>query len=62
MDFFVRNIFKKYVKFALRENKKSLGTLNKIKLPLFDKSLKVFAPNNVIIQRNAFLFNFWRHP
>ena len=39
MDFFVRNIFQKYVKFARRENKKCLGTLNKKKLPLFDKSL-----------------------
>ena len=29
MDFFVRNIFKKYMKFARRENKKKLGALNK---------------------------------
>ena len=42
--FFRRILFKKYVKFARREGKKSLapkdfGGFNKKKLPLFDKSL-----------------------
>ena len=43
MDFFVRNIFQKSVKFARRQKKslvsKYLGKLNKKKLWLFEKSL-----------------------
>ena len=60
MDFFVKGIFQK----ILGENKsfapKYLVTLNKEKLPLFNKSLMTldfFARYNRNNQRNAFLFN-----
>ena len=65
MDFFVKGIFQK----ILRENKsfapKYLVTLNKEKLPLFDKSLMTleFLHDTMLnIQRNAFLSNVWKHP
>ena len=38
-----------------------LVTFNKKKLPMFDKP-GIFGPNNVVIQRNALLFNLWKRP
>ena len=50
--------FRKYVKFAHRENKKvsRLSILGDLIRQIFDDS-GVFAPNSLIIQMNAFLFS-----
>ena len=62
MGFFVRNIWN-YVKFARRKNKNIFRDTIQEKATtvwqIFDDS-GTFAQNNVNIQTNVFLFNFWK--
>ena len=68
-DYFLRGLhFRKYIKFARRENK-NVSCLS-ISGQLIRKSFNFLTNlwwlwsicSNVIIQRNAFLFNVWKRP
>ena len=64
MYFFVRNIFQKYVKLRVDRIKKCLGTLNKKKLPMFEKSLMNIEVlhETMLSFKEMFLLNFWKQP
>ena len=58
--------FRKYINFARRKNKKVLRLSISVYLiiksfQIFDDSV-VFSPNNITIQKNAFLLIIWKQP